>query len=192
MSNRFHHDRAGVTPRGAARGGDARRSRRTAGALLAALALLASGCAATSGGGAGAARVLGATEVLRVEAAQLDFLARIDTGAGTTSIHALDLEIRDAAARAEDNVGREIRFRVVNERGEAAQLSGEIAGVVRVRSAQGTENRYAVPLDLAWRGVSKRVLVNLRDRTSMDYKLLVGRDWLRGDFLVDVDRSAAQ
>jgi hypothetical protein len=181
-------DSSSCAPRGAARGQNARFRRRAAGVLL--LALLASGCALALGGEPRAARVIGATEVLRVEAAQLDFLARIDTGARTTSIHALDLEIRSPAARAEDNVGREIRFRISNERGEAAQLSSEIAGVVRVRSAQGSETRYAVPLDLSWNGVRKRVLVNLRDRSSMDYKLLVGRDWLRGGFLVDVDRNA--
>jgi hypothetical protein len=31
------------------------------------------------------------------------------------------------------------------------------------------------------------VLVTLNDRTSMDYPLLVGRNFLHGDFLVDVD-----
>jgi hypothetical protein len=37
--------------------------------------------------------------------------------------------------------------------------------------------------------VEKEVQVNLRDRTPMAYKLLVGRDWIRGDFLVDVSRN---
>ena len=32
-----------------------------------------------------------------------------------------------------------------------------------------------------------RILANLRDRSKMRYKLLMGRDWLSQDFLVDVD-----
>ena len=32
--------------------------------------------------------------------------------------------------------------------------------------------------------------MNLRDRSPLRYKLLIGRDWIRGDFLVDVDRNA--
>ena len=29
--------------------------------------------------------------------------------------------------------------------------------------------------------------VNLRDRSAMTYKLLIGRNWLSEDYLVDVD-----
>jgi hypothetical protein len=42
-------------------------------------------------------------------------------------------------------------------------------------------------LTLAAGGVRKPILVNLRDRSAMKHKLLVGRDWLARDFLVDVD-----
>lgn len=158
--------------------------------MLAATLILANGCAA--GPGVHFARVIGATEVMRVEEAQLDFAARIDTGARTTSLHALELEIEDPASRVEDNVGRKIRFRVFNERGQSARLSSVIADIVRVRQPQGTEFRYAVPLHLTWQGVRKELLVNLRDRSAMEYKLLVGRDWIRGSFLVDVDRNSGE
>ena len=171
----------------------ARGPRRGAERLLAVgLLLLSNGCAGVRGGEEHAIPVVGAIEVLRVEEARLDFLARIDTGARSSSIHALDLEIADEATRVEDNVGKEIRFRVANERGDSAHLVGVIADVIHVRSAQGTEARYAVPLALTWNGVSKRVRVNLRDRAAMDCKLLVGRDWLRGSALVDVDRNAVE
>ncbi len=35
-------------------------------------------------------------------------------------------------------------------------------------------------------GVEKLLPVSLRDRGGMQYKMLVGRDFLAGDFLVDV------
>jgi len=56
-----------------------------------------------------------------------------------------------------------------------------------VRNAQGVETRYQIPLTLRWHGIDKLIRVNLRDRSAMTYKLLIGRDWLMGDFVVDVE-----
>jgi hypothetical protein len=44
-----------------------------------------------------------------------------------------------------------------------------------------------VPLTLRWKGVEKTVSVTLNDRNGMEYPLLLGRNFLRGDFVVDVD-----
>ena len=104
----------------------------------------------------------------------------------------MELEIEDPAPRVEDNVGRNIHFRVINERGESARISSAIVGVVGVRQALGTELRYAVELHLTWQGTRKKLLVNLRDRSAIDHKLLVGRDWIGEGFLVDVKRNAAE
>jgi hypothetical protein len=52
------------------------------------------------------------------------------------------------------------------------------------------EKRYIIELVVSWKNVNKTVEVNLRDRSRMNYKLLIGRNWLSGDFLVDVDLKA--
>jgi hypothetical protein len=154
--------------------------------LLAGLCVLAGlGCAQLGG-----ERVLGATEIVHVPAADLDFLAIVDTGAFRTSIHALDIRIPDAETRMRDNVGKPIEFLLVNERGRGRRVRSTVADVLPVRTSHGTEWRYVVPLRLRWRDVEKEVLVNLRDRTPMTYKLLLGRDFLKGDFVVDVSRNA--
>lgn len=138
------------------------------------------------------AHVVGATEMIHVAEADLDFLARIDSGAGTTSINALDVQIEDPAPGMRDNVGKRVRFRVENEEGRSRWIEATISDVTFVRSTHHTEARYIVPLHLRWEGVEKRVAVNLRDRTPMSYKLLVGRDWLGDDFLIDVDLNARE
>lgn len=46
-----------------------------------------------------------------------------------------------------------------------------------------------VRLPLRWHGITKNEEVNLRDRSAMRYKLLIGRNWLAKDFLVDVEQS---
>ena len=42
-------------------------------------------------------------------------------------------------------------------------------------------------LTLKWKDFEKEVLVTLNDRTEMKFPLLVGRNYLQRDFLVDVD-----
>jgi hypothetical protein len=160
--------------------------------LLVSTLLLASACMVAPARGVRFARIVGATEVVRVEEAGLDFVARVDTGARSSSLHAVELEIEDPAPRVEDNVGRRIHFRVINERGESARLSSVIVDIVGVRQALGTELRYAVPLHLTWQGIRRQLRVNLRDRSSIDHKLLVGRDWIGRGFLVDVKRNPAE
>ena len=44
-------------------------------------------------------------------------------------------------------------------------------------------------LSLKWKDFTKDVLVTLNDRTEMVYPLLIGRNFLRGDFIVDVDQD---
>jgi len=44
-----------------------------------------------------------------------------------------------------------------------------------------------VPLTFRWKSMEKEVLVTLSDRNHMEYPLLLGRNFLRGDFLVDVE-----
>lgn len=166
--------------------------RRALGLLLIAALSMPSACVIAPARGLRFARIVGATEVVCVEEAGLDFLARVDTGARSSSLHALELEIEDPAPRVEDNVGRTIHFRAVNERGESARISSVIADVVGVRQALGTELRYAVDLHLTWRGTRRELRVNLRDRSAIDHKLLLGRDWIGQDFLVDVERNPAE
>ena len=121
---------------------------------------------------------IGAVETVRVVEADLAFRARIDTGAAASSIHATGIRVD----------GRRVHFTLENARGERRDLSAALADVARVRSVKGTEERPRVTLELELGGVAKRLRVSLRDRSRMTYKLLVGRDFLAGDFVVDVDR----
>ena len=139
--------------------------------------------------GLAAKEVVGATEVIHVVEAGLDFTARIDTGARTTSIHAPWMEIENPAADKKKNIGKKVVVEVENARGERRRIETRIADAAVVRNAQGVETRYMIPLTLRWNGREKVVNVNLRDRKAMTYKLLIGRDWLRGDYVVDVERN---
>ncbi len=155
---------------------------------------------------------VGETAAISLPEMGLTYLSRIDTGARTTSLHAKDIivegfdaeavdqEVTDEASASQpDNaaevidkkshIGRNIQFRTMNELNQQATYTAKVIDVSRVRNAQGIEDRYVVELDLEWQGLNKRVKVNLRDRSAMTYKLLIGRNWLAGDVLVDVAQS---
>lgn len=148
--------------------------------LLAAIVI--SGCKTT-----GDRLIVGETAYITIEEIDTTLEARIDTGARTTSVHALDVVIEGDEGDFKKNVGKPIRFKVVNAAGDRFPVESIIGGYTVVRNAQGTESRYHVPMTLTWESVSKEIEVNLRDRSTMTYKLLIGRDWLSEDFLVNVD-----
>ena len=157
------------------------------------LLVSALGCAAPSLpgwlGGAGGKPVLGPVEIFHIEDVELDFAGRIDTGAEASAIHATDLEL-DTPVEIEAAAGRIVAFTLENETGQRRRLSRVVADAVQVRTARGTETRLRVPLHVSHRGIRKSILVSLRDREPMTYKLLIGRDWLGDDFLIDVSREA--
>jgi hypothetical protein len=128
---------------------------------------------------------VGATETVFIEEANLAFVGRVDTGAKTSSIHAENIEV-DASG---DPRGKRISFDLVTAQGSSARVETRVVSVVRVKTAEHSEHRYVVALRLKWRDTAKTVLVTLNDRGRMQYRLLLGRNWLRGDFVVDVDKN---
>jgi len=130
-------------------------------------------------------QIVGATEVIFIIEANLSFKARVDTGAKTSSIHAENIEV-DVTG---DPRGKPISFYLVTKEGLSTKLETRVASVIKVRTSEGSEHRYVVPLQLRWKNFRKTVLVSLNDRKKMEYRLLLGRNWLHGDFIVDVDKN---
>ena len=118
------------------------------------------------------------------------FPARVDTGATICSIHYEAIEIEDAAESPEENIGKRVRILIQSPGGEKEWISTKIIDYVTVRTTSDDDQRYKVRLKLRWQDVEKKVLVTLNDREKMQYPLLLGRNFLRGDFLVDVNLDA--
>ncbi|MEA3469186.1 MAG: RimK/LysX family protein [Thermodesulfobacteriota bacterium] len=135
-------------------------------------------------------KLIGETAWVEVGDIPFAYLARIDTGARITSIHAVDVKITDGSSVPDENVGKTVAFQTVNRDGKNQVMSAVIMKVSTVKNSQGTEQRYVIELPLSWKDVNKKVEVNLRDRSKMTYKLLIGRNWLSKNFLVDVDMKA--
>ncbi len=104
--------------------------------------------------------------------------ARIDTGASLSSLDARDLKVRDGFAE----------FKLSKKYG-GIQLRLPIVDWLTIRSSEASEKRPIVEVELCIG--SKRVLtrVNLNDRSTVRYPLLIGRNALKENFLVDCMRE---
>lgn len=133
--------------------------------------------------------VVGETVLIDLPEISLSILARVDSGASLSSIHAVGISVDGGSDNPKENVGKMVRFTTVNGKGESRRFNTQIVKVSKIRNAQGVEYRYVVEMDVLWRGKTKRITMNLRDRSQLQYKLLMGRNWLQGDYLVDVDSA---
>jgi hypothetical protein len=57
-----------------------------------------------------------------------------------------------------------------------------------VRTPEGRERRPIVELEICFGSRRIRTLVNLTDRSMVKYPLILGRNFLRENFIVDVKR----
>ncbi len=122
--------------------------------------------------------VLGAVEEVKVFPWGFTFLARVDTGAAKSSMAAVDLKVKGEKA--------EFRF---PDPAPAEKVELPILGWVGVRTNLGKEKRPLVLMEICVGGRRFKTTVNLDDRSGLKYPMLLGRETLRGRFLVDAGRS---
>lgn len=136
-------------------------------------------------------RIIGATaKILMLDkSGNRLFSARVDTGAKSCSLHVEEMTIVNEEEGFKKNIGKIVKFKVRNGNEETGWIERRIKKYVLVRTSGNEERRYKVQLTLSWNGgaVEKKVLVTLNDRNGMEYPLLLGRNFLKSDFLVDVD-----
>lgn len=140
-------------------------------------------------------QIVGTIETVLIKEAGLSFKARIDTGAKTSSIHAENIQITSMPDVKSDSlkqyksvvIGQPISFDIVTKNGQRKQIKTEVLSVVKVKTSDHSEYRYVVPLTISWNDKEKLTSVTLNDRSKVTYRLLLGRNWLQGDYLVDVD-----
>ncbi|TWU28138.1 putative ATP-dependent zinc protease [Bythopirellula polymerisocia] len=135
-------------------------------------------------------RVIGATATIMEKKSELLFRARVDSGAKSCSLHIEDMKIENESDNMADNIGKVVRFNIKNGHKESHWLEAKIAGYVIIKTSNASDDRkrrYKVPLTFRYKDFEKTVLVTLNNREHMEFPLLLGRNFLKNDFLVDVD-----
>ncbi len=113
--------------------------------------------------------------------------AKIDTGARSSSLHAHD--IHPFRRRGKDMVRFEIHP-MQRENRTSLTAEAEVIDERRVKSSSGvSELRPVILTTIELLDRSFEVEVNLTNRDVMGFRMLLGRQALRGSFLVDPSRS---
>jgi hypothetical protein len=118
--------------------------------------------------------------------------AKIDTGARTTALNVCEHQLIEVGP------GRfRVRFRPVLSRKKCEvprdTIEAEVVKMVRVRNTSGTaELRPVVETEVKLGRVVKRIRVTLTDRSRMISPVILGRNALAGDFVVDVEQKYLQ
>lgn len=119
---------------------------------------------------------------------QYDFVikAKIDTGAKNSSIHAMDVEY----VKKEKGEGSRIRFKTMDLKRRYRIIEADVLREARIKKSRSiTRKRPEIELEICLGGVKKRIRVNLADRGEMNYRMILGRTALEGNFVVDVSKK---
>lgn len=128
--------------------------------------------------------VIGAVERIYLPPMKSAFLARIDTGATTSSLDA------DSVKQFERDGDRWVSFTIVNrETGEKHTFEKPLVKGIKIRRAGENERRPIVNMDVKMGGEKFKANFTVAEREKFDYQMLVGRNILSGRAIVDVSIS---
>lgn len=131
--------------------------------------------------------LVGEVEYATVHPGNLRLEARIDSGATTTSMHAVDIKSFERDGQ------RWVRFTTLTERGGEITLEQPRVRHVRIKGeGDDYERRPVVMLDIQIGSVRQKIEVSLTDRENYHYPLLIGRNFLRDHAVIDVSRKYVQ
>lgn len=113
---------------------------------------------------------------------------KVDTGARTSALHAINirhLKIKGRAPMVEFEV-----HPLQKSLESSVKVQAPYLGERRIRSSNGTETSRPVVETLIQIGSETwPIEITLIDRDVMGFRMLLGREAIRGKFLVDPDRS---
>jgi hypothetical protein len=129
--------------------------------------------------------VIGAVENLTLVKEKLQFPARIDTGATTSSLSAVGIQPFERDGR------RWVRFQVKDAAtGQLVKLSRPLERMVQIkRHGAPSAERPVVKLQVSIGKVRADCEFSLVDRSDYTFPALIGRNFLNGKAMVDVSRE---
>lgn len=130
-------------------------------------------------------KLIGQKEYIYLNEVGLKLPARIDTGATTSSIHAVDVQ------RYERDGKRWVRFTIIDPAtGKGIKMERPLSRKVRIKQHDGEgDRRYSVKLWVTLGGIKCRTEFTLADRSDFKMPALIGRSLIHGRAVVDVTRE---
>jgi hypothetical protein len=131
-----------------------------------------------------AKEVAGWVEMAVIQPGGLEVRAKLDSGAETSSLHC-------TCSSTFQKDGKEwVRFTVENWRGETVRMEREVVRRTQIKRHFGaSQERLVITLPICVGNVLKEREVNVVDRGGLEYQLLIGRNFMAGDLLIDPGRK---
>ena len=129
-------------------------------------------------------KIVGKRELISIIDLELfDLDAKVDTGADSNALHCDHIEIE----------GDKVSFTLLDEVHEAydgKRMTFPIYKIKKVKSSNGqVQQRPAIKVSVNFMGKRYKSVISLTNRADMKYPMLIGRRFLSGKFLVDVEKE---
>ncbi|WP_394224401.1 ATP-dependent zinc protease [Alteromonas gracilis] len=133
-------------------------------------------------------KIVGAVELCDLpKLAITDLNVRVDTGAATSSLHVDNIE------EFEQDGELWIKFDIhpdIHNVERVVRREARVEGQKRVKSSTATrEKRYVIITPIIMDGYQWDIQLTLTDRSEMTYLMLLGREAMSGQFIVDPEHD---
>ena len=124
--------------------------------------------------------IAGYAEHIWLPGISTSFPAKLDTGAHTSSIHAINIH------EFQRNEEAWARFTISKPPLISRPIEARVVRTARVkRAGVAAQQRTVVNMKICIAGITAVTEFTLTDRSGMDYPILIGRSFLKGRLLVD-------
>lgn len=128
--------------------------------------------------------IAGWVEKITFESVDEPIKAKLDSGAKTSSVHAEDIE------RFQRDDDEWVRFEIVledeHDNVHRVEMERPVTRNVRIKDE---ERRAVVELDFCFDGRKREAEFTLADRSEYLYSVLIGRSFLEGTAVIDVEQT---
>ena len=141
-------------------------------------------CAALFSTLAGAKAIIGVYENASIPEFDLTLKAKIDTGARHSSLHAENIKL----FKKEDR--QWVSFSTKNDKGELVSFTKPVHRIAKIKRHNGvSQQRPVIITNICIANTLYIAEINLIDRSALNYPMLIGRSYLKHNFLVDVSEK---
>ncbi len=133
--------------------------------------------------------IVGSEEWVWLDKLQTSFKARVDTGAATSSLNAMNM------VEFERDGEKWVKFNLSHVESDSQQeIEAKIVRTILIRQSSATESvrRPVIKLDVQLGHITTSTEFTLADRSHMTFPVLLGRTFLRDIVVVDVSEKYTQ
>lgn len=128
--------------------------------------------------------IIGEIEPIYIENIQNPMIARIDSGADTSSIDAKNIKYFERDGKSW------VKFEIVNRKtGEKKLFKKPIVRKVRIKQLDKHERRKVIYMNVKFGNFVLKREFTLADRDNYEYQVLVGRNIINGLALIDISKK---